>query len=225
MSLEIQNISKKSSRKDVVRNLLFLAITILVAYLLVSLIGIEDLRNKAGQMGIWGPVVIVVAKMMTIIVVPLGGAPIYATAGALFGFKIGFLITFIGDVLGFSSAFLLSRLFGRKIVNFFVPANYLPTVEQIMNRVGESKIFIKARVAFIGLPEVFAYAAGLTSVSFFVFIALQMLLHIPSSLLMVLFGEALFAGNTLYFLSASGIALLAALFGGYFLQKDLSKVA
>lgn len=225
MFSEFSSISNKFSRKDLIRSLTFLTLTILVAYVLIVLIGVDDLKNKAEQMGVWGPVLIIIAKMATIIVVPLGGAPIYATAGALFGFKIGFLITFIGDILGFSSAFLLSRFFGRKIVNFFVPANYLPTVEQIMTRVGESKVFIKARIAFVGLPEVFAYAAGLTSVSFYIFIVLQMLFHVPSSLLMVLFGEALFAGNTSYFLVISGVALVAAILGGFFLQKDLSKVA
>ncbi len=222
---EISNFSNKPSRTDVFRNVGFVVITILVAYVLISLIGIDDLRSRAEQMGVWGPVLIIIAKMTTIIVVPLGGAPVYATAGALFGFKMGFLITFIGDVLGFSVAFFLSRFFGKKIVNFFVPANYLPTVEQIMVRAGEFKVFLKARIAFAGLPEVFAYAAGLTSVSFFLFIPFQMLLHIPNSILIVLFGEALFAGKTLYFFLASGIALFAALIGGYFLHKDLSKTA
>jgi uncharacterized membrane protein YdjX (TVP38/TMEM64 family) len=214
-----------SSRGEALRNIFFVGTTIVVAYVLTVVIGIEELQETVEKLGFWGPLAIVLTKITTIVVVPLGGGPVYATAGALFGFWKGLLLTTLGDVLGFSAAFLLSRLFGRSIIDFFVPQAYLSIVDQIVEKAGEAKIFFKARVTFIGFPEIFAYAAGLTSVSYFLFISAQILLHLPAAALVVLFGEALFAGNMLFFLVASAAALLAALVGGYFLHKDFTRVA
>lgn len=213
--------SRREARLDAYKNLGFILITVGAAYVLTVSIGIDGLERLVAQAGIWGPLAVIALKMTTIIIVPLSGGPVYAIAGAAFGFWQGLAITFIGDVLGFSVAFYLSRIFGRKIINVFVPRAQLPFIEKFLAQGSVLKSFLKARLAFSGFPEVFAYAAGLTAISFPIFIVAQMALHTPVAALVVLFGNALLAGNPLYFIGATIVALLLAVVGGWWFKRDL----
>ncbi len=213
--------SRREARLDAYKNLGFILVTVGAAYALTVSIGIEGLERLVAQAGIWGPLAVIALKMTTIIVVPLSGGPVYAIAGAAFGFWEGLAITFIGDVLGFSIAFYLSRMFGRKIINVLVPRVQLPFIEKFLAQGSVLTSFLKARLAFSGFPEVFAYAAGLTGISFPIFIAAQMALHTPFAALVVLFGNALLAGNPLYFIGATIVALLLAVVGGWWFKRDL----
>lgn len=210
---------------EAVRNLIFIAIAIGAAYAVTVTIGIDRLREVVASAGVLGPIVIILLKMTTIIVVPLGGGPVYAIAGAVFGFWNGFLLTLIGDLLGFSAAFYISRLWGRPIVKFFVPKNQLATVENVLVRGSRLRSLIKARIAFSALPEIFAYAAGLSAVSFLVFLPVQIIPHIPTIALVVFFGDALLAGNPIYFASATVLAAVLMIIGGWWFHRDITREA
>lgn len=220
-----QNASRREARRDAFKNIAFILIAVGAAYLVTVSIGVENLGQFVEKAGIWGPLAVIAFKMTTIIVVPLGGAPVYAIAGAVFGFWHGILITFIGDVLGFTVAFYLSRIFGRPILSFFIPRAQLPFVERLLVQGSTVKSFLKARLAFTGFPEVFAYAAGLTLVSFPLFISAQMALHTPATALIVLFGNALLTGNPLFFVMATVVAISFAAIGGWWFKRDLTQAA
>jgi len=213
------------TRAEVVHNLVFIAVAIGAAYIVTVTIGIDHLREIIASLGMLGPIAIVLLKMSTIIVVPLGGGPVYAIAGAVFGFWNGFLLTLIGDLLGFSAAFYISRLWGRPMVQFFVPKTQLPVVENILIRGSTLRPFIKARIAFAALPEVFAYTAGLSMVSFFVFLPVQIIPHIPIMTLVVFFGDALLAGNPIYLVSVTVFSAVLMILGSWWFHRDIAREA
>ncbi|MEK7514425.1 MAG: VTT domain-containing protein [Patescibacteria group bacterium] len=211
--------------RDALKNLAFIVIAIGTAYWLTASIGIDRLEEIVKTVGMWGPLAIIALKMTTIIVVPLGGGPVYAIAGAAFGFWNGLAITAIGDVLGFSVAFYLSRFFGRPIIAFFVPRSQMPLIEKMLSRGSKLSSFLKARLAFTGFPEVFAYAAGLTTVSFPVFIVSMMVPHTPGTTLVILFGNAVLSGNVWYLVLVTAFALIAAFVGGWWFHRDITREA
>jgi len=221
----IQEEKTAPARIEVVHNLIFIAVAIGAAYLVTVTIGIDRLREVVMSAGIFGPIVIILLKISTIIIVPLGGGPVYAIAGAVFGFWNGLLLTFIGDMLGFSAAFYISRLWGRPLVRFFVPKTQLSTLENILVRGSQIRPFIKARIAFAALPELFAYAAGLSAVSFLAFLPVQMIPHIPAVILVVFFGDALLAGNPVYLASATILAVVIMIIGGWWFHRDITREA
>lgn len=220
-----QDISHREARFDALKNLVLILIIAGIAYLLTISIGIDGLQQLVKRTGIWGSFAVILLKITTIIFVPLSGGPIYAIAGAAFGFWKGFFITFVGDVLGFSLAFYLSRFFGKTIIDAFVPHDQFPVVRKVLTQGSSPKSFLKARLVFVGFPEVFAYAAGLTNISFFVFIGAQMLFHVPVSGLVVLFGNVLLTENPLYFAAATTGAVLLAVIGGWWFKHDLMQEA
>lgn len=211
------------STREVIRNLTFIVAAVGTAYAITIWVGIENLRGAVGALGIYGPLAVLLVKVTTIIVAPLGGGPVYAVAGAVFGFWEGFLITFIGDVLGFTIAFYLSRVFGRSIVGFFLSRSQMPLIEKVFTRTLTLPALVKARITFMALPEGFAYAAGLTLTPFPLFITLQMLFHVPNAMFLVLFGDAIFTENPMYVIAASVGAVLIAAGAGWWFHKDLLK--
>ncbi len=213
------------ARAEVLHNLLFIIVAVGAAYVVTVTIGIDRVREVVASAGLLGPLLIVLLKISTIIVVPLGGGPVYAIAGAVFGFWKGLLLTLIGDVLGFTAAFYISRVWGRSLVQFFVPKAQLATVENVLTRGSSLRPFIKARSAFAALPEVFAYTAGLSRVSFFVFLPVQVIPHIPIVLLVVFFGDALLAGNPAYLIGATALAAVLMIAGGWWFHHDVTREA
>jgi uncharacterized membrane protein YdjX (TVP38/TMEM64 family) len=215
----------KASKGEIIRNVIFIGVAIGAAYAITQFIGIETLREKVSELGLWGPLIIVLLKMTTIIVVPLGGGPVYVVAGTLFGFWEGLFYVTVGDTLGFTVAFYLSRFFGRSIVNFFAGETYRATIDMLMTRVSELHIYLKVRIGLFMLPEIFAYGSGLTSVSYLRFIIVQMGVHAPSVVPTILFADLLLTQNVWLFAGASVLALVTAFVSGYWLHKDLFKNA
>lgn len=221
--LDTNAVVRKEARpwKLVATNIGFIVIAVAIAYWVTVSIGVERVREVAEGAGVLGALAVVLLKMTTIIVVPLGGGPIYPIAGAVYGFWKGFVLTFIGDTLGFTVAFFLSRWWGRSILYFFVPHVYTKHLEKILERSGEWQTLIKARVACFSFPEIFAYAAGLTSVSFPIFIVVTMALQGLWASLLVGFGDVLLSGNLTYIIIAGVVSMTAAIIGGWWLHKDL----
>ncbi len=209
--------------RDVLRNLIFIGIAVGVAYWVTVRIGIDDLRASVSSWGLFAPLIIVLLKALTIIVVPLGGAPIYAVAGALWGFWQGLFITLIGDLIGATAAFYISRAFGASILRFFMGRQELPMVREIMERAGEPRLFWKARISFAGFPELFAYAAGLTKVGYPLFIIAFLSVHAISASLLVIFGQVLVGGSWLAVIAAGLISTLIAAAGIFWFHADLKK--
>ncbi|MEX2010509.1 MAG: VTT domain-containing protein [Parcubacteria group bacterium] len=213
------------SWKDILRSAGVLLVIIGAAYFLTSWIDIEELRTKVSTAGLWGPIIVVLLKASSIVVVPIGGTPIYPLAGALFGFWEGLLWTMIGDALGATIAFYLSRHFGLPILRFFVNKNQMPAIYNFIERGVEIKVFFKTRLFFIGLPDIFAYAAGLTKVSYPLFIFAYISVHSVFAGLLVAFGDIIVSAGLYIVIGAGLLSLLLAVVGAWLLKLDLTRSA
>jgi uncharacterized membrane protein YdjX (TVP38/TMEM64 family) len=116
--------------------------------------------------------ILVVAKASTLIIAPLGGSPLYPLAGALFGFWKGVALLLLGDLIGGTVAFYLSRYFGRHLVEKMLGEDE-KFLARALRMMGTLKGFFIARVCFVPAPEVTAYGAGLTRINFIPFIFIQ----------------------------------------------------
>lgn len=121
----------------------------------------------------WGPVAFVVVYALAVVVMVPGTVGTVA-AGALFGFRLGFVVAFSGAGLGAVAAFLVARLVGRDGVRLLLGAatapnrrtmHWLPTIERRLHGNG--------LIAMIGLrllPVVpfngLNYAAGVVPIRF-----------------------------------------------------------
>jgi len=218
---EIQK--EKISKKEAFKNLLVVLLIVFGAYGITVWIGVDRLQSLAQAAGIYGAFTLILLKITTIVFVPLGGGPIYPIAGAVYGFWPGLGLTIIGDVIGFTIAFFLSKKFGQGIVRAFIPQQQYASIDKILARGTRLKTLIKARITFAAIPEVFAYAAGLTKVPYITFIMVMMVVQIPTSALMTLFGDLLLSGDLRIFIPTAILGGVIILGSAWFLKRDLSK--
>ncbi len=212
-----------TSMFEVVRSFVFILITIGVAYYVTVSVGIDSLRETVLGAGLLGPLIIVLLKATTIVVAPLGGTPIYPISGALFGFWQGLGWVLLGDLLGATIAFYLSRFFGRSIIKFFVGRSQVPVVESLVSKGIGIKTLLKTRFFLAGFPEAFPYAFGLTTVSYPVFITIHMIFHIITDALLVMFGDLVVSADLTIVIATGLVSLLLAFIGVKLLKIDLLK--
>src|SRR3989344_7233504 len=98
------------SRKELIKNIVWIALVLLIFYISIRIIGTDNLKEKVEAVGIFGPIILIALKASTVVFAPLGGAPIYLAAGTIFGFFKGTLYILIGDFLGFTISFHISRI-------------------------------------------------------------------------------------------------------------------
>ncbi|MDP2594030.1 MAG: VTT domain-containing protein [bacterium] len=212
-------------KKQVLVNTFWFFLVLGIIYISISYLGVNDIREKVEVLGVWGPIVLIMAKASTLVFAPLGGAPLYPVAGALFGTLHGFIYVMIGDAIGSALCFFISRRFGRKIVRYFMSGPGMQIVERLLGHMGTVRGFIETRFFFIGFPEAVSYAAGLTRLPFVAFITINTLMYVIPNLAYVWVGDAVVALNPLY----AGLYMLCILSlaagGGAILWRRARKFA
>lgn len=181
----------------------------------------KTLGGYVERAGIWAPLALIAVKASTIVIAPLGGAPLYPLAGALFGFWGGVLYLMIGDAIGASISFWLSRIYGRRIVNHFFPDN--ETIRRVLHAFGTFRGFLVGRVALIALPELISYAAGLTRIRFLTFFIVFNVIEIFPTALLAAIGTFLTQSNGSFIYTALLVLGAFVCGGGMFLFANHMK--
>lgn len=154
--------------------------------------------------GIWGPILyIVLYAIRPIIFFP---ATILTTiSGALFGVTGGIIYTVIGENLSANFAFLISRYFGRNLVE--QKESKYNFLKKIDHKLADKGILTIMLLRLAGLPfDLTNYAAGLTSVKQRDYAIGTFIGIIPGLVAFVLFGNS--------FKDPKNIIIAAALYIG-----------
>jgi uncharacterized membrane protein YdjX (TVP38/TMEM64 family) len=207
------------SKQQIITSLGGLVFVLGGLYFLFAHFGITNVQESIQSAGIWAPLLLILAKASTIIIAPLGGSPLYPLAGALFGFWEGSAYLIAGDVLGGVTAFFISRMFGRTLVEKMIGGDekFLSRALKMMSTV---KGFLIARICFAPLPEVVAYGAGLTRINFFVFLVIYVVIGIPPILLLAGLGSVLTLG-TWWLLPLALLVGIVVLPVGFFIFRSM----
>lgn len=187
----VMQTENQAGYREMILSILWLGITIAAVYMFARFMGIDAMRDRVAASGVWGPLIVIALKASTLIIAPLGGSPLYPIAGAVFGFWLGFAYTFIGDLLGAAMAFYISRIFGRKIVRYFVTGPGMKIIDAILRYLGTTRGLLQARLIFFSFPEGVTYAAGLTTIPFWKFLAVVVPIGLLPHIALVASGEAL----------------------------------
>ena len=200
-------------------------LTLLVIILLAIFVDIGALKVWVEKAGVWGPLVFMLLKISTIVIAPLSGSPLYPLVGLLFGFWPGILYVALADFLGYTIAFYISRFLGKRIVLRLISNKEEGVLNRIINHIGEPKGFIQACLTCFALPEILAYGAGLSRLSYIKFIGILWPFFTAITAILVFFGsilepkgESVLIGFAIPILGA-----FAMLIGGYIFMRGMKK--
>lgn len=171
--------------------------------------GAEHLRELVEQTGAWSPVVYVAAKAVATIVAPFSGIPLKAASGALFGLTGGIFYSVLGDVIGGCACFWVSRLLGRGLVERFAGEGGVDRVDELADYSGGWRAVLFGRLALSSVYNLVSYAAGLTKISFWQYLAVTFFGGILHTSLLVVVGASVVLDWKLRLAAFAGIAALA----------------
>lgn len=141
---------------------------------------------------------VAIRSIQTVIKV-IPAEPLEIGSGYAFGTFGGLFYCLLGNILGSLFILFMTKKFGRRIVDIFVPSSKIDEMRIFKN---PSKVYTLLFILYIipGTPkDGFTYMAGLTNIDFFKFMVLTSIARIPSIITSTYVGNAI--GDKNYLLS------------------------
>jgi len=171
--------------------LLILSVIGAIFYLVdVSFKSPEEVREYVQSFGAYGPLVVIALITLEVILAPVPGAIISIGSGAAFGFVLGTVYTYIGNLIGSSIAFMLSRHFGRPLVKHLIKEKHRETYDNFLKDKGVYGLWI-AYMFPVFPVDIISFLTGLSNLRFKQFLKIISIGFIPNMLLLNYFGDSL----------------------------------
>ena len=159
----------KLNKKDIIK---FVILSVFLTSMIVcgiifypkikEYISFENVRGFVEKNKFLSFFVFILLQIFQVVIFVIPGDVINATGGFVFNIFIGFLLSFIGVVLGSIIAFYISRILGYNFVNKFVKKEKLDKIVSFFeSNTGFISLFIFCNLPFVP-KDVLMYGAGLT---------------------------------------------------------------
>ena len=177
----------------------------------------EELQDKLTGFGVKGYITIVILSMLQIVLSFLPAEPVQVLAGLTFGFPIGLLCCTIGVLLGNTFIYIMYRLYGNGLRNYFVKNLHVDLDKAALSKKLILIIFILYFLPAIpyGMICFFASSVGMRYPRY---ITVTLLGSIPSVCIGVGLGHMAISAS--YVISIIVFAVLIILLGIVMLKKD-----
>jgi uncharacterized membrane protein YdjX (TVP38/TMEM64 family) len=146
----------------------------------------ERLRQVLQEAGPLAPVAYVSLLVVQAVLAPLPAPAVAFAGGYVFGTFWGFVLTWLGALLGGTLCFALSRVFGR---GFVERSTRLEGLDRQIEEHGAVIIFVLRLIPLISFDAI-SYAAGLSGLSFRRFLIATALGMAPGTFVFVYLGGA-----------------------------------
>lgn len=127
------------------------------------------------------------------VMAPLPAFLITFANAALFGWKVGALLSWSSAMAGAALCFYISRVLGRDIAAKFAPKSALESVDVFFEKYGKYAIIVCRLLPFVSF-DIVSYAAGLTSMGFLSFFIATGIGQLPATIVYSYVGGMLTGG-------------------------------
>lgn len=161
---------------------------VIMLELLTGDIDVEAVREWIRDLGAWGPILLITVLAIAMVVAPIPNPPFMIAAGIAWGTFLGVVYAVIGQLIGSAIIFFISKRFGRRFIPRLIGHEGADRVDKLAKEMGPQVVFWwrMMPVSF----DFAAYAAGLTGMSFRLFITLVFLGSIVPTTVVVAFGDS-----------------------------------
>ncbi len=139
------------------------------------------------ELGVWGPLAIILLQVLQTVVAPIPGQAIGAVSGYLYGPWLGTLYAMVGVAIGSLVLFWLTRCLGRPLAIRLMGRQSMDRLDALVRRGGALFFFLLWLVPFTP-DDLVCVAAGLTPMRGRQFLILMLLGRLPGVLISVWVG-------------------------------------
>lgn len=152
----------------------------------------ENIRFIVEKNKVFSYVIFVILQILQVVIFIIPGDIINATGGFVFNFILGFLLSFIGIIIGSISVFYIARLLGYRFVNKFIKKEKIDKIVRFFeSNTGFLSIFIFCNLPFVP-KDILMYGAGLTPLKAKRTLSMYCLSRIPGILIWTSMGANLY---------------------------------
>ena len=215
---------------SIIGTILFICLIIVASLVIINRFGNiiknpDAIRKMAQTYGIWSFIFFVLCNMLQIFFAPIPGHFLHVSAGIVFGWFRGILVSWLGILAGGSLVMVFSRFLGRKVLHYLLDEKVL-RFEKYISRKG---------LPFIALLSIFPnpvgdgiyYLAGITDIPFRILMPVIFIGRMPGIMMSVLIGNKLFSGNEFeWLIGVCGFVavLILYLFFGHAIEKKFARL-
>lgn len=204
-----------SQGKKKIINIIYLILFLVIITVLGIVIGIpimkhinepEKFREWVGNYGPFGWVACMGLMVLQIIIAIIPGGAVEIGAGYAFGTILGSVICMIGSVIGSVIVFMVSRIWGVKIVEALFPLEKIRNLKFLHNKKRRN---ILAFIVFIipGTPkDLLSYFMGLTKMELSTWVLISTIARAPAIIVSTMSGAA--AGDKNYYVAIGILVIL-----------------
>lgn len=120
----------------------------------------EAVVNSVEQLGVWGPLVLIILLILQVFLAFIPGQALMIACGYVYGFWGGLLISWLGLFIGGQAAFFLARRFGRPFAERWISPEILSKWDKASNGQGIG-FYTLSLVLPIFPNDAMCYVAGL----------------------------------------------------------------
>ena len=183
----------------------------------------EGFRSYVSSYGVWAPVVFV--AIYVILVISAFG-PAYVLnylSGAMFGFWMGFLLSWAGNIIGAALAIWLGRGVTKSIVHIFFPARkYQRYVGYVRTRGWAYLLILYAIPNPLG--DTLNYVAAASDIKYWKLVLMLTLARIPLVIMRTAIGSTMVNFKTIHWIVMVGIFVVIGV-TVFFLRKRIDRIA
>jgi uncharacterized membrane protein YdjX (TVP38/TMEM64 family) len=163
-----------NDRKKILKDILYvlgIGVFVIFFFWFLSVSDSEMVQGMVEKAGIWGPIVFVIFFIISQVFAPVSGTPALLLSYTLYGLPITIIMSYIASLISATINFYISRLYGRRLVKRLAGERMMKEIDDFVE-VSGSKMLILSRTLGFFFFEIISYAAGLTSISFKLFITI-----------------------------------------------------
>lgn len=226
----VQNNREEQSQVKEVKRRRWLAGIVLAVLLLVSVLifweigkplvlfvrDTEHLRAWVDSNWLWSRLAYIGIVMLQIVVAMIPGEPFEIAAGYAFGAVEGTIICMLGSTVGGTLVFLLTRRFGVKLVEVFIPLEKINSLKFL--RDDKKRDILIFLLFFIpGTPkDALSYFAGLTKMDLKTWILITSIAKFPSIVTSTVGGNAIGKKNYIFAIIVFAVTFVISATGLWF---------
>ena len=199
-------LANPKARRRLISLLALVGASVLIAVeFIAGDLDVEDIRQWIRDLGVWGPILLIAILAVAMVIAPIPNPPFMIAAGIAWGTALGVVYAVIGQLIGSIIIFWLSRRFGRRLIPRLIGDAGAERVDRLAEQMGPQLVFWwrMMPVSF----DFAAYAAGLTTMSFRLFVSLVFLGSILPTTVVVGFGDSFGKSWPALFVTGSLIVL------------------
>ncbi len=180
-----------------------------------------SLREWIEGFGLFAPFVFVFVQIVQVIVAPIPGQFMALLGGYLFGPVNGTIYSMIGVTVGSGIVFLITKRYGRPLVERLLHEEVIAKLDTFTNRAGLPGLFVFFVIP--GTPDdAVCFLAGLTPIRSVTFLTIVVIGRLPAYVLTNVAGERLATGrivDTIVILGTIGVISGVA----YLFRRDIKR--